>query len=315
MTCSAIRKFPTKASAWKAAELLKPKETSLVSTAVPTMKVMIGYYRVEKMPKRASTRRGYDTWLENHILPRWGDSPITDTQARPVELWLQSLNLAPKSKLHIRGILSVLWDYAMWRGDLPTQRNPMELVSVADASKRMHKPRSLTVEEFQALLGTLGNDPCWRTILLLTVSFGLRISELLGLRWSDVDWLGKTVRIERGVVKQIVDDVKTNCSARTMMCADELLEVMKQWRQTTEFSAGDDWMFASPVQLGRLPYGYTHVWRTLRKAAEQAGIGHVSSHVLQHTHRSWLDSAGTPVGVQQKLNASCRHSHNHEYLR
>jgi|SRR5450755_2624834 integrase len=60
-------------------------------------------------------------------------------------------------------------------------------------------------------------------------------------------------------------------------------------------------MFASPVQLGRLPYGYTHVWRTLSKAAEQAGIGHVSSHVFRHTHRSWLDSIGTPVGVQQKL--------------
>jgi integrase len=60
-------------------------------------------------------------------------------------------------------------------------------------------------------------------------------------------------------------------------------------------------MFASPVQLGRLPCGYTHVWRTLSKAAERTGIGHVSSHLFRHTHRSWLDSVGTPVGVQQKL--------------
>jgi len=214
---------------------------------------------------------------------------------------MQSLTLAPKSKLHIRGLLSVLWDHAMWRGDVPTQRNPMELVSVLDASKRTKKPRSLTVEEFQTLLRTLGNDPCWRTILLLTISFGLRISELLGLKWSDVDWLNKTVRIERAVVKQIVDDVKTTCSARTMVCADELLEVLELWRQTTQFSAQGDWMFASPVQLGHLPYGYSHVWRTLSTAAEQAGIGHVSSHVFRHTHRSWLDSIGTPVGVQQKL--------------
>lgn len=189
----------------------------------------------------------------------------------------------------------------MWRDDLPTQRNPMELVSVPDASQRVHKPRSLTVEEFQTLLGTLGKDACWRTILLLAVSFGLRISELLGLKWSDVDWLNKTVRIERGVVKQIVDNVKTNCSARTMTCADELLEVLKQWRQITQFSTPEDWMFASPVKLGRQPYGYTHVWRTLGKAAKVAGIGHVSSHVFRHTHRSWLDSVGTPVGVQQKL--------------
>ena len=297
-TIGTKQEYPTKTAAWKA---VKPLAMIPVINPAPTISTLVEQYRQEKMPERFSTRRGYNTWLDNHILPRWGASPITDTQARPVELWLLSLDLAPKSKLHIRGILSVLWDYAMWRGDIPTQRNPMELVSVPDASKRMHKPRSLTVEEFQALLGTLGNDPCWRTILLVTVSFGLRISELLGLKWSDVDWLNKTVRIERGVVKQIVDDVKTNCSARTMVCADELLEVLKHWRQTTQFSGDADWMFASPVQLGRLPYGYTHVWRTLGKSAEQAGIGHISSHVFRHTHRSWLDSVGTPVGVQQKL--------------
>src|SRR3984893_6309306 len=119
------------------------------------------------MPARASTRRGYETWLDNHILPRWGDCELTELQARPVELFSQSLKLAPKSKLHIRGLLSILWDYAMWRGDVPTQRNPMELVAVKSASQRMRKPRSLTVAQFQSLLEVLGNDACWRTMLLL----------------------------------------------------------------------------------------------------------------------------------------------------
>ena len=132
-------------------------------------------------------------------------------------------------------------------------------------------------------------------------SFGLRVSELLGLKWSDVDWLNKTIRIERGVVKQIVGDVKTDSSARSMVCADGLLELLKQWRQTTQFSAPDDWMFASTVKLGRLPLSYTHVWYELRDAATAAGLGHVSSHVFRHTHRTWLDSVGTPVWVQQRL--------------
>jgi integrase len=253
------------------------------------------------MPARASTKRGYDAWIDNHILPRWGDSPITDLQARPVELWLQSLALSPKSKLHIRGLLSVLWEYAMWRGDVLTQRNPMELVSIKGASHRTRKPRSLTVEQFHSLLEAFGGDVCWRTMLLVAVSFGLRISELLGLKWCDVDWLDKTIRIERGVVKQIVDDVKSSHSAKTMAIADELLEVLKLWRQVTQFSGEEDWMFASPTKLGRQPICYTYVWETLTDAAARAGIVHVSSHVFRHTHRSWLDSVGTPVGVQQKL--------------
>jgi len=177
----------------------------------------------------------------------------------------------------------------------------MELVNVKNASHRVRKTRSLTVEQFQLLLEAVGNDACWRTILLLAVSFGLRISEVLGLKWKDVDWLGKTISIERGVVKQIVDDVKSSCSARTMVCADELLDVLKHWRQTTQFSQAEDWVFASAYKLGRQPLSYTFVWENLGNAAVKAGIGHVSSHTFRHTHRSWLDSVGTPVGVQQKL--------------
>ena len=293
--------LPTKADALRKAEVVRGDLRLQRERTIVTVRQLVQQYRAEKMPVRAGTKRGYDVWINNHIMPRWSDCELTQLQARPVELWLQSLTLAHKSKLHIRGLLSILWDYAMWARHVTTQRNPMELVTVKGASKRVRKPCSLTAEQFQALLEVLGGDVCWRTMLLLAVSFGLRISEVLGLKWCDVDWLGKTVRIERGVVKQIVDDVKSSCSARTMVCADELLDVLKHWRQTTEFSQPDDWMFASPVKLGRQPLSYTHVWYTLEWAAKQAGIDHVSSHTFRHTHRTWLDSVGTPVGVQQKL--------------
>ncbi len=88
---------------------------------------------------------------------------------------------------------------------------------------------------------------------------------------------------------------------RAMAAADELLNLLKLWRQATEFSAEPDWIFASPWKFGRLPIGYTLVWETLKAAAQKAGIGHLSSHVFRHTYRTWLDSVGTPVGVQQKL--------------
>jgi integrase len=85
------------------------------------------------------------------MVPTWGNSSLQDLRARPVDLWLQSLALAPKSKVHIRGLVRILWDFAMWRGDVPLQRNPMELVNIQGASKRTRQPRSLTVEEFQQL--------------------------------------------------------------------------------------------------------------------------------------------------------------------
>jgi integrase len=296
-----IEEYPTRESARKLTEPLKRKY-AMPNVNVPNVRTLVQQYQEDRMPNRHTTRRGYEGWLKNHILPTWGDSFITDLRPRPVELWLRSLPLAAKSKVHIRGLLRILWDYAMWSEIVAMQENPIRLVAIKGATtRRVRKPCSLTDEQFHGLLQVIGNDPCWRTMLLLAVSFGLRISELLGLKWKDIDWLGKTIRIERGVVKQIVDDVKSSYSARAMVIADDLLDVLKQWKQTTEFSASEDWIFASPVKLGRQPLSYTHVWRTLSDAATRAGMGHISSHSFRHTYRTWLDSVGTPVGVQQKL--------------
>lgn len=292
-----LREFPTKGAAWRAAQALpspKPKPAT-----APTVSTLVEQYRQEKMPTRYSTRRSYDVWLRLRVLPRWGESPITDLQARPVELWLQSLTLAPRSLSSIRGLVGILWDFAMWRGDLPTQRNPMQLVTVKNASRRTRKPHSLTVEEFQRFLLHL-DDP-FRTVALVCVCFGLRISECLGLKWSDIDWLDAKLSIERGIVRQRVDFVKTEGSERKMSISPEILDVLKLWKQKTQFPSQEDWVFASPVQLGRLPWSADSVNDAYRKATRAAGVGHVSTHSMRHTYRSWLDAVGTQLSVQQRL--------------
>jgi integrase len=218
-------------------------------------------------------------------------------------MWLESLALAPKSRVHIRGILSSLWNYAMWRQDIPIQVNPISLVTIKGASKRLRQPRSLTVEQFRALVAEL-KEP-FGTMALLCICFGLRISECLALRWSDVDWLKGELRVERGIVEQTVDDVKTDESRKTFAVADELLERLKGRKGASDFSAEGDWIFASPLKIGRLPYSYTGFWRELDRACRKCGIGHIGTHTFRHSYRTWIDAIGTPIGVQQKL---MRHS-------
>jgi integrase len=294
-----LQRFPTKGAAWREALTIKAPETETPTRTAPTVRTLVDQYRIEKMPTRIDTRRSYEMWLKNHILPKWGDCALSDVQARPVEMWLDSLTLSPKSKSHVRGLLHVLWDFSMWCGHVPTQRNPVELVTVKGASKRTRKPRSLTVEEFQRFAQHLAEP--FRTIALLCVCFGLRISECLGLKWSDVDWLNGKLRIERGIVCQNVDEVKTINSERAMSVAPEVLAVLKSWKQTTQFSSQGDWIFASPVKIGRLPFSYTGVLHVFQKAAAAAGIGTIGTHSMRHSYRSWLDAVGTSVAVQQKL--------------
>jgi integrase len=294
-----LAELPTKADAEKKAEGYRRDARLLADRALPTVKQLVANYRVERMPERFSTRYGYEAWIKNHILPRWQKCLITELQPREVELWLRSLALSPKSRVHIRGVIHQLWEFAMWRGDVSPQRNPIELVTIKGATKRTKKPRSLTENEFRKFLAHL-EEPV-HTIALLCVSFGLRISECLALRWSDVDWLNRTIRIERGIVRQRVGMVKTDESESQMSIDLELLGILKAWKQSTQFGGENDWIFASPTKLGRQPLSYPHVWLCFQHAARAAGLPPFGTHTCRHTYRSWLDAVGTGLAVQQKL--------------
>jgi integrase len=82
---------------------------------------------------------------------------------------------------------------------------------------------------------------------------------------------------------------------------ETMLVALKTWRQTSQFSAEEDWIFASPAQIGRLPWSADSVNDAYKKAAIATGVGHVSTHSMRHAYRSWLDALGTPIAVQQKL--------------
>ena len=300
------KEFRTKGAAQRAAQSLvsevlgqmQERQEQAIDHAC-TVQALAARYEEERLPSRHSTARMYRSWLHNHILPKWGDKTIAEVQPRPVELWLRGLPLASKSKAHVRSMLHLLMEFAMWSGVLEISRNPIDLVVVQGATKRTRQPRSLTVDEFRKFIKQLAEP--FSTMALLCVCFGLRISECLALKWCDVDWLNGKLRIERAIVRQLVDDTKTVYSSKQMNMDDELLERLKSWRLISQFSAEGDWLFASPVQLGRLPWSYPHILRVFHRAAERAEIGKLPTHTLRHSYRSWLDAVGTPIAVQQKL--------------
>lgn len=291
------QEFPTKAAAWKEVERLQIRESK--TETGDTVREVVTRYEAERMPTRHSTAYVYRSFLKNHVLPRWGDTLIRDVQPRPVELWLRELALSPKSKTHVRSLMHGLVEFAMWAGMLEVNRNPISLVRNTGATRRVRKARSLTVEQFHAVLKEL-HEP-FATMALLCVCLGLRISEAFAFRWSDVDWLESRISIRRGIVQQQVDDCKTESSAKTFVLAKDLLERLKAWKQVTQFSGADDWIFASPFNFGKLPYSYSGTRQELVRAAKAAGIGSISTHAFRHTFRTWLDTVKTPIAVQQKL--------------
>ena len=251
-TIGSMQEFPSKSAAWREVERLKLSPEKPVTSDPNTVSVLAARYEIERFPTRHDTARVYRSWLTKHVLPKWGSTLIRDVQPRVVELWLRDLPLSPKSKTHVRSLMHSLLEFAMWAGLLEIGRNPISLVQNIGATRRIRTARNLTVEQFHALLKEL-HEP-FATMALLCVCLGLRMSEALALRWADVDWLGSRVSIERSIVEQHVDECKTANSRRSLGMASELLQRLRAWKQCAQFASEGDWIFASPLKLGRLPY-------------------------------------------------------------
>jgi len=106
------------------------------------------------------------------------------------------------------------------------------------------------------------------------------------------------LKVEQGIVCQIVDGVKTQESEQDLHVGPEVLEVLKAWKQATQFSANEDWIFASPVQIGRLPWSYDQVYRVYQKAAKKRG----GSKSAAPTLSDFQESLGMPPTAGSSKN-------------
>ena len=121
------------------------------------------------------------------------------------------------------------------------ENNAIELVR--QSSKRLTTPRRLTSEEFQRLLSEL-KEPYW-TMVVLAGCLELRVGEILGLQWQDLDLLKARMSIGRDVHQYRVDAVKTPTSEAPLPLAPELVQALLQWRSQASFTEPQDFVFAS----------------------------------------------------------------------
>ncbi len=302
-----IEQYPSKASARKAAEsLLLMLNPDYPTQNTVTFGALVDRYMAEELPERHSTRVSCLSYLRNHIKPKWANYPLGMVRPFAVEQWLKQVNLAPKSKAHIKNIMRVLFNCAMRWEIIEIRENPMRLVRVKDATKRKKEPLVLTPPQFCLYLEQVKAEPC-RTMVIVAMCLGLRVSELAALKWSDLDWDGLRLMVQRAVVAGRVGDVKTQYSQKRMPLDPALAEVLLNWKMQSRFSKDTDWVFASPYQNGRLPHTPWNLQqRYLKPAAERAGLGKgIGWHTFRHSYSTMLRQLGVDVKVQQEL---LRHS-------
>src|SRR5258708_31480022 len=132
------------------------------------------------------------------------------------ERWLRDLRrvddklLANSTKAKIRSLLSTLFNHAIRYEWLDQGRNPVTLVR--QSAKRQRSPEFLETFEIQRLLQELSS--CFRLMVILAVTMGLRRSELFALNWRDVDFSTFMLDVQRSIYLGKIGHCKTDASRK-----------------------------------------------------------------------------------------------------
>ena len=199
--------LPTEVAALKAAHALRidaNQQTPQTESGPSTIAELVAHYRLKELSgdsngrKAFSTRDGYECYLDNWILPRWQNHKLNQVKPVAVEAWLDSIKRARGTRAKIRNIMSAVFNHAMRYEWLDA--NPIKLVR--QSAKRERTPDVLELSELQLLLSNL--DVRERTLVLLDAATGLRVSELLALRWEDVNFKTLELSVTRSIWHQVV---------------------------------------------------------------------------------------------------------------
>ena len=295
-----VQEFPSESQARKAALSWLFSMNAETSNGTPaSFGAVIRRYLAEEIPERVSTASRYRCWLKNHVEPKWRDYPIEQIKPLLVGDWLKKLDLAPKSKSHLKNLMRVLFTAAMRWELIPYQHNPMSLVRVRDSSKRQRQPKALSVEEFRKLLEHVPEP--FRKMCIVAMCLGLRVGEILGLKWKDIDWEGLRLAVRQAYVYGQEGELKTQTSQRWMPLDRLLAEKLREHKKKFAlFANSEAWIFANP-EKGR-PYWPGRIQENwLVPAAQKAGLGRIGWHTFRHSHSTLLHALGVDLKVQQEL--------------
>jgi integrase len=302
ITLGTVEDYPSQTEARRAAEGLRLQiNNGLPLREAVTFQGLVDRYIREEIEQGELAHTTKETDLNRinkHVSPRWGRCLLKDVKPYPVQDWLRKLPVAPKTKSHVRGVMYRLFEKAMLWELIPYERNPMDLVELKGVSKRLKPPRILTEDEFVRLLNQLLQP--YKSMVLLAACTGLRISEVLGLRWQSVDFESLALEIREGFARSQVTKLKTECSQDQLPLDPDVATILLEWQRLCPETEGN-WVFPSPRTNNPYDSGSLRA-KVLQPAAKRAKIeGTIGWHSLRHSYRAWLDESGAPLGVQQKL--------------
>jgi len=242
-----------------------------------------------------ATQEIYSLLLRKHLLPRFANQRLCEISKAEVQRFaLEKLRqgLSWETVDHLRHLMSKVLGTAVSWGYLA--ENPVRGVRMPE--RTLKRPRRfLRTDEVQRLLEAL-EEPA-RTVALLAVLTGLRIGEILGLRWGRVDLSSGTLRVEEKLYKGRFGTPKTRASRREIPLAEVLVQALLAHQSHSRNHSPDALVFATRKGTPLSPDNLRN--RDLRPACRLVGLTPIDWHSLRRTHSTLLHALGTPLKVAQ----------------
>jgi len=308
-----LKDYPTESAANRAAEGLRFKLNQDKHQLSPIkFCFLVSHYVEHELPKTSkSTRKTNLGYIKNWIEPEWNDSLACEMRTMEIETWLHAIDRPDGTKLKIKGILSTIFSHGVrWelvehnpicgQGGTPGHRGAS--TGVRQSGKVSIQRVVLTPQVVQKVLEELPLREAM--MVLLDAVTGLRASELIALKWKDVQWKIGTLRSERALSQGELKETKSRDN--DLPLAKPIMDALRLWREHTPYRGEEDWIFASPFFHGKSPYTYQILFRKhIRpviekvsglKSSKQAPIGW---HTLRRSLATLLISNGENVKVTQ----------------
>ena len=318
------------------AEYMRPLNQGLISagSATPFESFVQTVYKTTTLPLMASsTQARYGGIIDLYLIPTFGSLCLRDLTPLSLQKYISGFRIeerstrekspeksGPRQELaresvdKIRDVLSSVLGSAVKYGYLIT--NPAEAIQLPPSRRGARRQKPFIRPEQFSLLVELIQEP-YASMVYVAVYTGLRVSEVIGLRWSDIH--EQSITIDERYCRGDWAAPKSDASNTTIPVNRKVIERIQRLRTlTVEVKAGravrryravksggpDDLVFQS-VKSGEPMRDNNILARHIKPAARKLGIGWVNWLVLRRSYATWLRMVGTDPRDRQSL---MRHS-------
>jgi integrase len=220
------------------------------------------------------TLERYESNLRLYLRPRFGHRRVSAITVDDVAALITQMEKDGKAGWTQRNVLTTLSGFFTWassprRGYAPA--NPVSQLERDERPKvRKRKGRVLQPAEIRALLASATSER-YRVLIATAIFTGARLSELLALRWQDIDFAAGEVRVRHQLSRKErrLVELKTDAAARDVALRPELARLLKEHRMRSRFKRPQDFVFAT--EAGD-PLGSRNVERRAIDAAYAAAV-------------------------------------------